>query len=69
MFMLGWRQRDISELLGQLLRIAGAATKTGFGLVPVGNTGGANISPFKRLPVDTELAAIIDGVQSKARGT
>ena len=59
--MLRWsvRQRRVGEFFGQVLRIAGAATKTAFGLVPAGNTGGSNISPFKPLPVPADLAALI----------
>jgi hypothetical protein len=37
------------------------------GVVPVGNTGGSDISMFKRLPVPPELQSIIDG--SGARST
>ena len=64
--MLRWsmRQRRGGEFLGQLLRMAGAATKTAFGLVPAGNTGGSNISPFKRLPVPAELAVIIQATRN-----
>ncbi len=54
------RNQDARELFGQLLRIVGAATKTAVGLVPSGNTGGARISPFTRLPIDPELARLID---------
>jgi hypothetical protein len=56
MLLWGVRQRDARECAGQLLRIVGAATKTAVGLVPEGNTGGSNVSPFKRLPVASELA-------------
>lgn len=63
MFLWAMRQHAGREARGQLLRIVGAATKTAFGLVPTGNTGGANISPFRRLPVPMELQQII----SKAR--
>jgi hypothetical protein len=64
--MLGWalRHRDAREFFGQLMRIVGAATKTFIGLVPSGNTGGANVSAVRRMPLDPELAAIIE----KARG-
>ena len=41
-----FHQKDMAELRGQLMRIIGAATKTVFGWVPTGNTGGANVSPF-----------------------
>lgn len=59
MLLWGWRQRRPLECLGQVVRLAGAATKTGVGLVPTGNTGGANVSPFRRMPVPPDLAAQI----------
>ncbi len=55
----GFRQRDSREIAGQLLRIGGAATKTPFGLYPEGNTGGANVSPFKRMPIEPDLREIL----------
>lgn len=66
--MLAWalRRHRLRETVGQLLRIAGAATKTPFGLVPTGNTGGANVSPIKPLPVPADLAKIIDGARQAA---
>jgi pimeloyl-ACP methyl ester carboxylesterase len=56
--MLAWatRHRDAREILAQLLRIAGAATKTLFGLVPSGNTGGGNVGAFRALPIPLDLA-------------
>jgi hypothetical protein len=59
--MLAWglQQRDAKEIAGQILRIVGAATKTAFGLVPIGNTGGANVSPLKPMPVAGDLAEIL----------
>jgi hypothetical protein len=65
MFTWGWRQRSGRERMGQVLRIIGAATQTAFGLVPSGNTGGANISPFKSLPVAPELAELIRQAQTR----
>lgn len=59
MFLWALRHRVLREAFGQIVRIIGAATKTAFGLVPTGNTGGANISPFERLPVPADLARII----------
>ena len=52
-------QWNAGEIAGQLFRIVGAATKTALGLVPIGNTGGANISPFKKLPLDADTAELI----------
>jgi hypothetical protein len=60
--MLKWAVRNVRprEFAGQVLRIIGAATKTAMGLVPEGNTGGSNVSPFKRMGVPGDLAAIIE---------
>ena len=60
MLLWGARQRRPRECVGQLLRLAGAATKTALGLVPHGNTGGANVSPFRRMHVPPDLAALIE---------
>lgn len=65
MFVWGWRQRNVRECLGQLLRIAGAALLTAVGLVPEGNTGRSSISPFQPLPVPPELQAILRQVRSQ----
>ncbi len=64
MMRWAWSHRDARELFGQSFRIVGAATMTFIGLVPSGNTGGANVSAVQPMPVDPELAAIIE----KARG-
>jgi hypothetical protein len=66
--MLGWawRHRDAREFGGQLFRIVGAATKTFVGMVPAGNTGGANVSPVRPMPLDPELAAIIEKARSES---
>lgn len=66
--MLKWaiRQKDLSEFLGQILRIGGAATKTAIGLVPTGNTGGSNVSPFKPMPLKPEHQRIIEKARTNA---
>ncbi len=60
MLVWAWRHRDGREFFGQLIRLIGAATKTFIGFVPSGNTGGSNVSALKPMPVDPELAAIIE---------
>jgi len=67
MFLWGLRQRNARECLGHLLRIGGAATKTAIGLVPHGNTGGSNVSPFERIPVPPELEARIQRAHASGR--
>ena len=66
MLRWAWRHRDAREIFGQALRIAGAATKTFIGMVPAGNTGGANVSAVRPMPLDPELAAIIEKARSAA---
>ena len=64
MILWAYRQKNIHELIGQIIRIAGAAMataaiKTGISSVPRGNTGGANVSPFQAMPISSELEKII----------
>jgi hypothetical protein len=64
MLRIGWKRRDWREIFGQLFRIAGASTKTPFGIYPTGNTGGANVSPFKPMPVPDDLQSKIAAARS-----
>jgi hypothetical protein len=64
MLMWGLRHSDVREIVGQIFRILGAATKTVFGLVPEGNTGGANVNPFRSMEIDPELAELIQRAKS-----
>lgn len=59
MLKIGLKKKDYREVFGQLFRIVGASTKTPLGIYPTGNTGGANISPFKPLPIPDDLQEII----------
>jgi hypothetical protein len=60
MLLWGMRNRSAREVLGQLIRIAGAATRTVVDLVPEGNTGGTNVSALRRMPVPPDLRRILD---------
>lgn len=64
--MLAWglRHHNSREIIGQITRLIGAATKTWVGLVPQGNTGGANVSAFKSMPIPDDLADLIDVARS-----
>jgi hypothetical protein len=63
MLLWGIRNNDVKESVGQCLRVIGAATKTAFGLVPTGNTGGANVSPFKVLAIKPAHQKLIHGAK------
>jgi hypothetical protein len=62
MLAFATRHKDTKEIAGQLLRILGAATKTPLGIYPTGNTGGADVSPIKPMPIAADLQAILDKV-------
>lgn len=59
MLMWGLRQHDLHEVGGQILRVIGAAAGTWAGLVPAGNTGGANVSGLKPMAIPADLAGTI----------
>lgn len=59
MLKIGLKRKDWREIFGQIFRIIGSATKTPFGIFPAGNTGGANVSPFRKMPVPQDLQAIL----------
>jgi hypothetical protein len=59
MMRLGWKKKDWREVVGQVFRLVGASTKTPFGIYPGGNTGGANVSAFKPMPIPDDLKEII----------
>ena len=65
MLLFGIRIKNTKEVLGQLPRLLVGGVKSFVGKVPVGNTGGANIPPLKRLPIDAEIEALFEkaGVQ------
>ncbi|MCP9438925.1 MAG: DUF3703 domain-containing protein [Nitrospira sp.] len=58
MLKVGWKQRDAVEITGQIARIAGSLLFTWL-WVPVGNTGGARVSPFKPMPIPEELQKLL----------
>jgi hypothetical protein len=61
MLALELRRRKFAAAWGQVLRLLLGAIGSAVGIIPVGNTGGSDISMFKRLPIAPDLQAIIDG--------
>lgn len=59
MLRIGLRKSDIREILGQFLRIIGSVGSL-FGKYPQGNTGGANVSPFKTMPIPDDLKPYLE---------
>ena len=63
--MLLWaiRHRRRGETAGQVWRLVAASMLTIFGWVPEGNTGGTNVSGFRRMPVPPDLQRVIDAAR------
>ena len=60
MFAVGWARRDARELFGQATRLVAASLFSRI-WVPLGNTGGANVSAMRPMPIPDDLRALLDG--------
>ena len=69
MLRLELRRRRFGAAFGQAVRLILGVIGSAVGVVPVGNTGGTDISMFRRLPIAPELQEIIDGTTSDPKGT
>ena len=67
MLKLEVRRRRVGASLGQAVRLVLGIIGSAVGVVPIGNTGGTDISMFKRMPIEPELQDIIDGVPPDQR--
>lgn len=59
MLRIGWRRRDLREILGQLMRIPGGVIGSAIGRVPRGNTGGSCVSAFREMPIPPDLRDLL----------
>jgi Protein of unknown function (DUF3703) len=57
------RRRDRHEIVGQVLRVIVAGPGSWTGRYPVGNTGGANVSAFRPMPVPDDLRPFLERTQ------
>jgi hypothetical protein len=64
MVSCGARRHDRREVAGQLLRLLLAGPGSITGRYPVGNTGGADVSPFRPMPIPEDLRAILEGLDT-----
>jgi hypothetical protein len=61
MLKIGMRRSDAREVRGQIARMIAAVFGYVFGWVPLGNTGGANVSPIRPMQVPAEFARFFEG--------
>lgn len=60
MLLFGIKIKDKGEIIGQIPRLLVGGVKSFVGEIPVGNTGGANVPPLKRMEIPIDLKLIID---------
>lgn len=60
MLQFGFKIKSRKEILGQIPRLVIGGVKSFVGKIPVGNPGGANVSPLKPFPIEKELLEIFE---------
>ena len=60
MLKFGFRQKDTKEVFGQIIRLIVGGWKSFINHVPLGNTGGANVPPLKRMPIPNDIEKLLD---------
>lgn len=58
MLVFGCRIKSVKEVIGQIPRLLIGGVKSFVGTIPVGNTGGANVPPMRRMPIQQEIQEI-----------
>jgi len=63
MFRFALRNSLRGEAYGQLWRLVAASVFTAIGLVPEGNTGGADVNGFQSMPIPKDLKQALDAAR------
>ena len=59
MFKYGIKIKNRKEILGQLPRLLVGGIKSFVGVIPIGNTGGANVPPLQAMEIPEDLKIIL----------
>lgn len=65
MLKFGMRIKSMSEIVGQVPRLLVGGVKSFVGAIPVGNTGGANVSPLKPMDIPDDIKQLLDQYKDK----
>ena len=60
MLKFGFRQKDTKEVFGQIIRLLVGGWKSFIDHVPLGNTGGANVPPLKKMPIPNDIKILFE---------
>ena len=55
MLKFGFMQKNTKEVFGQIIRLVVGGWKSFINHVPLGNTGGSNVPPLKRMPIPNDI--------------
>ncbi|MEO5997783.1 MAG: DUF3703 domain-containing protein [Chitinophagaceae bacterium] len=67
MFRFGIKIRNKREIIGQLPRLLLGGIKSFVGLIPTGNTGGANVPPLQIMKIPEDLKMILKPYRKAAK--
>ena len=59
MLLIGFKTFNIKEIIGQIVRLPLGVIGSAFNIIPVGNTGGSNVNPFKAMVVSQDLKKLM----------
>jgi hypothetical protein len=65
MLLFGIRTKNTKEIIGQLPRLLVGGVKSFVGIIPTGNTGGANVPALQHMEIPEELKQIIEQTKPK----
>jgi hypothetical protein len=60
MLLFAFKVKNLKEIIGQLPRLLIGGVKSYVGIIPIGNTGGANINPLKKMKVPEDILQIMN---------
>lgn len=60
MLKFGMKIKSMPEIMGQIPRLLVGGVKSFVGVIPIGNTGGANVSPLKPMKIPEDIKQLLD---------
>lgn len=60
MLRIALKRHSLADCYGQVIRIVLGSMGSAVGIVPIGNTGGSDVSMFARMPITPRMAALIE---------
>ncbi|MBA6316857.1 DUF3703 domain-containing protein [Cellulophaga baltica] len=65
MLKFGLSEKNAKEVFGQIIRLIFGGWKSFIDHVPIGNTGGVNVPPMKRMPIPNDIKILFNRNEKK----